>query len=254
VLQGELSARRRNHAAYSLRQFARDLKISPGRLSQILTGKQGISKRQAEKLAHLLGLNKKQTEIFCQLAEAAYSKSPRRREEASRDLKQNKQGMIDLDLDTFSVISDWYHMAILELVSLRRFESDSKWIAKALGISHLDATLAIERLCKSGQLNWQSGKLVPSHQNTATPTDVPSKAIRNFHRGVLKKALVAIDRQEVHQRDFGSILLAIDSRDIPKAKDMLAKFRRQFNDEIGAGEDKDSVYCLSLQFFRLDEK
>ena len=38
-----------------------------------------------------------------------------------------------LELDQFRVISDWQHMAILEMVALEDFKNDSRWISKRLG-------------------------------------------------------------------------------------------------------------------------
>src|SRR2546430_13739191 len=47
VLRKELESRCRTSPRYSLRAFARDLKISPSRLSEILSGKQGLSRAAA---------------------------------------------------------------------------------------------------------------------------------------------------------------------------------------------------------------
>ena len=46
-----------------------------------------------------------------------------------------------LQMDTFRVISDWYHFGILELTYLKSFKSDPRWIAKALGITEIEAVL-----------------------------------------------------------------------------------------------------------------
>ena len=51
-----------------------------------------------------------------------------------------------VDLDTFAVISDWYHYAILSLLEVTDARLDPRWISKRLGINRLEARLAIERL------------------------------------------------------------------------------------------------------------
>ena len=51
ILKKELTQRQSNNPAYSLRAFARFLEISPATLSQIISGKRGVS---VKRLDHIM--------------------------------------------------------------------------------------------------------------------------------------------------------------------------------------------------------
>ena len=53
-----------------------------------------------------------------------------------------------MSIDKFSVISEWYHYAILELTYVSGFKADYKWIARKLSITVEEAKVAIERLIR----------------------------------------------------------------------------------------------------------
>ena len=55
-LSDELNMRLQTRASYSQRKFASDLGISSSRLSEILSGRGGMSSKMALKLADALGL------------------------------------------------------------------------------------------------------------------------------------------------------------------------------------------------------
>src|SRR5438128_1427996 len=87
ILKEELAARCRQNPRYSLRAFARDLKIAPSRLSEILNGKQGLSRPAADKIARALGYGASEIERFCDLVESVHARSKRDRDSARVRLK-----------------------------------------------------------------------------------------------------------------------------------------------------------------------
>ena len=51
--------------------------------------------------------------------------------------------------DVFSYMSDWYHLAILELTFVKGFKSEAKWMSRRLGISEAEVKPAVDRLFAS---------------------------------------------------------------------------------------------------------
>lgn len=148
ILKEELASRCRQNPRYSLRAFARDLKLAPSRLSEVLSGKQGLSRPAAERIAKALGYAPGDIERFCDLVESLHARSKKNRDSARLRLKKvgGDSTEIQLQADTVKLIADWYHFAILELTNIDGFRSESKWIAKRLGISEFEAQLALDRL------------------------------------------------------------------------------------------------------------
>lgn len=64
TLRKEFERRRQRHPKYSLRRFARHLKMDPSRLCRILAGKRDLSAKSAQKILSYLTLNEEEREIF----------------------------------------------------------------------------------------------------------------------------------------------------------------------------------------------
>ena len=254
-LEQELERRCSRNNQYSLRAFARDAGLSVSGLSQILSGKQGVSAERVVALADKLGATVDEIRYLRDLAASQYARSRKARELASARLEQPTpaEGQA-LALDAFRVVADWHHFAILELALVKGFKREPQWMSARLGISKPQVTRAIARLVRLGLLEeTSSGSLRPTADFTFTPSGVPSDAIRHFHTQVLEKALSSLHTQPVEDRDFSSTMLAIRKKDLPEAQRRLRKMRREFCARLAASSDKDEVYCLSMQFFKVSE-
>jgi uncharacterized protein (TIGR02147 family) len=238
---------------YSMRAFARDLGISASILSEVMNGKHGLSEKMATKIAAKLGINNEEKLIFCDQVASIHSRSATKRDLASKRIEQVKRMYAgsSLQMDTFKIISDWYHFAILEITYLEDFNSEHTWMAKKLGMSKLEVDAAVERLIRVGLLQNKNGKLRATEDYTSTPNDIPSEVIKKFQRQLIEKSLTALTMQSIESRDITSLTLSIDKNKLPTAKKKLREFRREFNAEFGHGKKKNSVYCLALQFFEL---
>jgi len=257
ILLRELATRTRRNPGYSLRAFARDLQIPAPKLSQALRGIKGFSAKRANEIAERLKLSSIERELFVDLVESEHSRSQIGREQAkARVLQKTKEdGFAELDLERFQIISDWFHFAILELTDVTGFKSDAKWISRRLGVPFEETKKAIERLLDFGLLSEnKKGELKQTQTDLATPSGIPSRAIREQHSQLLHKADKALENYDVNERDFSAITLAISSEDIPKAKILIKDFRRKFNKELQKAPKKDRVYCISIQFFPLIKK
>lgn len=251
ILRDEYARRHVANPSYSQRAFARDLKISQGRLSEILAQKQGLSPERASAIAARLGLNQEERAFFRDAVSAEHGRSNLERTSAKARLKSHhlEKQRVKLLEDSFRLIADWYHLGILELTRLKNFKYDAKWIAKALDISEIQAKFALERLERM-HLIKSSKTGVEVEMNFGGTT--PSESVRTFHRQVLQKALAAIDLQSVERREVNSVLIAIKSEKLPVLKKKMQQVVRDFADESMQGAD--SLYCYSQQLFQIDSE
>ena len=258
ILREELESRCQQNPRYSLRAFARDLELAPSRLSEILSGKQGLSRESADSIAKKLGYSAANRDYFCDLVGSMHARSKVEKEASRLRLLQYRNREDDyyiIPMDAFKIISEWYHLAIVELTKIREFNHNSKWIAKRLGIQPIQAELAIERLVRLNILRREGDKLVALEWNTP---EVPSEHIRKFHRQILEKAMAAMTKQPIEKRYFTSSVIPIAKSQLADAKDAIWKFQHGFCTEYGeeaeqGQPDKDAVYCLAIQFFGLTE-
>ncbi len=241
--------------SYSLRALARDLGMGVSTLNELLKGKYGISKRRIEQVAQALELSAGQAEHFADLVAKEHARNPQDREAAARRVQERLQSSVQsITLDGFRAISDWHHLALLELISLPNFTNDTAWMSQRLGVSELTIVEALDRLERLALIERLKGGIRLTEDFSAIGTDTPSQAIRKFHRQILEKALVALETQTIEERESSSTVFAINKEDLPKAKKKLLQFRREFSRLLSTSPKKNNVYCLSIQFFNLLQK
>ena len=266
VLKKEYEIRTQRSPNYSLRSFARDLHLSSGQLSEILNYKHGLSLSRAKKICLRLGYSEKESEYFCTLVESSDARSQEARKKSIEKLKSlldsyefKTENPVDhfshITQDSYKIIADWYHFAILELTGVKNFKSNPQFIAKRLGISKTEAELAIDRLLKVGLLEKKkNGELVPGKSHTSVPGGTPSEAIKTHHDQIIEKAFHSVRLQGIQDRDLSTMILAFDSRRMNEAREKIKKFRREFSSDMEKYNKKDKVYCLAVQFFSLEKE
>lgn len=253
ILKQKFDQSRKRNPRFSLRAFSKKIGLSSSQLTEVLQGRHGLSPLKAGKIADALGMSTMEKEYFTDLVQSLDGRSEAEREIARIRLQKNsaEARFQQVPEDCFRVIAEWYHFAILELTEVETFRPDVSWVAHALRISEDEAQAAIQRLARMGYLEMTDGKWISSESFRRTTRDVPSDAIRKFHSGVLRRALEALESQPVEQREFISLVMAIDSQLLPEAKKRLREFETEFCMAMNAAESKDRVYSLCMQFFEL---
>jgi uncharacterized protein (TIGR02147 family) len=256
ILNEQLEIRSARNINYSLRAFARDLELSPSRLSQILSKKKGLSVAGAFELAEKLGLNERERDYFILSVKAQHARSSKAKAEAKESLSEKltpESSLKQLELREFEQAHNWYHMALLELVELNDCEHSVEWFAKKLKLKKVIIKNAIERLVKIGWLDFENGVYRASFEESETTNDIPSVAIKKFHEEVLKKAEESLFVDDVKDREFTNMTFAFSKDQMQSAKETIRIFQKEFaKKHYPKFQNKDSVYQLSVQLFRLD--
>lgn len=243
LLREELLERCRVNPNYSLRSFARSLEVEPSALSQMINGKRTITEKMKLRLGLGMGLSKEQIR-----------KLPTSDEPLDTQTILNFQ---QITLDTFAIIADWYHYAILELTYTDDFSTNPLWISKRLGISASEAKLAVERLLRLKLLIknkddiWtdasENGEL--THLTPSTSSD----AARKFQCQLLELSKRSVQETPISRRNHTSMTLSFDPEDLSQAIERIAEFRRSFAREFRPQNAKE-VYQLQISFFPLTKQ
>ena len=252
LLQQEWANRREKNPALSLRSFARFLKISPGRLSEILSGKRKISLEMAERISDRLGLDPK---TKAALISSILKRRKKNARAAMVTRKTDEAGphYQQLTIDAFHVISDWYHFAILNLRDCEDFRADEAWIAKRLNIGINEVRLALVRLERLGLIVRQGEPWSRTQAHLTTTHDVRSAGLRKGHRGILQRAIESLESVDVENRDITNMTMAINPDKLPQAKAMLTRFRKRFAKFLEEGKGRTEVYTVAIQLFPLTQ-
>ncbi len=258
-LSSLLETKQKINPRFSLRAWARQMGFaSPAVLSMILNQKRKLHPKQAIRIKNTLGFSEEESRYFDFLILYANAPSLGEKEfyeNVLKTLRPDNQ-LSSLDLDHFKLISDWYHIAILEMVRLSDFKEDPQWIGQRLmgEISKTKIKDAIQRLLRLNLLTKDaSGKLVRTQQRIATPTDIPDEGIKRFHAQRIENALVALKDDFMDERDITAQTVISSKLKIKEAKKMIQTFRRRLSSFLESGP-KEEVVQLNVQLFKLTNK
>lgn len=245
------SQRCRINPRYTLRAMARDLKISPSALSEILSGKKGLSPNKASSLADRLHLSAREKELFLALVEQSYSRRKKIDKARSSYLRLilEKTSETEQREKIASCLRHWSSFAILELTHLKQFQPDLDWIARSLGLSLQEAQLNVQELVQAGLLEIKNEIWKDRFEILTTTDGIPSHSVREMNLQLLEKAKWAIATQSVEERVSQSLVFSIPKDRFDLFKEKIYRLRDELIELCETSEEKDSVYCATLHLF-----
>ncbi len=237
LLLNYLQEKKKRNSLFSLRALAQQLNVSPAQLSQFLSGKRPLTLKVALKIADKLEFSQMEKQRILQTVQTG-----------SSEVKWSAAHFHILGEEQFQIISEWYYFAILSLGHLKQNQNSPAWIAKRLGIDIHTARSAYERLKRLGYILESKGQFKQSTKALHTSAEIPSAAVRKYHRQNLELASQKLDEVDLTQREFTSITFAVDPKKLLKAKEMMNYFKNELCQFMGSGE-KSEVFTLALQLF-----
>lgn len=254
LLFNEFERRRQKNSRYSIRGFAASLGVSNAYLSLVFSGKRELTKNSAVNFLDKLKWPRPRAKLFLALIEYQRAPTPELKEQAFSEIQDLEElDFLELGQDEFRYLSEPHHFALAELSVVKGFRNNPTWIAKRLGITKQQAVEALGRLSRLKIFNDEKGQLTKKKVHYRIK-DGSSEAIRSFHLSNLKAAQTALKMQGFENRDFSGLTIAINKKKLPEIKELIRNFRSRLNSYSSSMSDKDAVYQLSVQFFRLDKE
>ncbi|KYG66676.1 hypothetical protein AZI86_06420 [Bdellovibrio bacteriovorus] len=250
-LKDVLELRAKENPHHSLRSFAAKLNISTSFLSEVLNSKKSLSVELAFKIAVKLGLTDLETQYLCLLVQMENEQDPEFRAECLKRLNALNPHRVhyDLSVDIFKTISEWHHIAILEMTHLPNFSMDAGFIADKLGISKVEAELSMKRLLRLKLAENTDQGWKKAHTYILSESKIPHSALQQFHRQYLEKASQCFAAYDTKERVNSTDVLAMDSKFIPEADRLAREFSLAVMRLAEKSKTKDRVYALSLHMY-----
>ncbi len=235
----------------SLRSWAKMMGLRDhSLLVLLLKGKRPVRQQHIDFLLRGLTVSESEKRRFKLLVQAANTQ-----DEEERLLLLNSSApheQIELELETFRLISHWIHLAILEMTELKGFRPEPDWIAAHLDppTSKTEIVSAWDRLVRLGLVKEVKGKWKKTNRALTTSGKSSNQAVRAHHRQMIDLAKRSVDTQSIQERILNSCTMTIDSKKISLAQDIILEFRKKM-EALVETPGGDSTYQLSVQFFRL---
>lgn len=234
---------------------------SPNYLKRIMDGEFRLSKNNTERVASGCGLNKSETNYFALLVDFNDEKSLKVKNQLIKKLSTISRRVIKKELtgDQYKVLSKWYYLVVRNMVNLKDFKYDKKWVAKKLHpfITPSQAEEALTLLLELGLIQFDQGKVVQASKHQASSDEVQNLAVRNYHSQMIPVAIEALRAKSIKQREIRSTTMGVTQETALKLKGKIKDFFNELVDTV-AEEDKgktpDDVWQLNLQFFNFTGK
>ena len=171
--------------------------------------------------------------------------------------KEHPTGSVTiLDDSGFQVISNWYSLAVREVVRMGISFKNLKLVTKFFnfGVSVNELSTCLKSLKGAGLLKEnQDGEFLVTSDRLHTQNDYSNEAVKKYHEKTLGIAQKAIREIPIEMREFQGTTLNIDQKNFLAAQEMLRDFREKF---VKTFEETsgDQIYQLQLQFFPLTKK
>ena len=255
IISQAFHKKREINPRYSLRAFARDISVSPSRLSEVMTGKGELSREKAVVVAKKLALPPMLTLDFPDMIDvrSAPSESERARAAAriEKRKKSSKKTRKFFNDEHFAKIFEPKLHVIWNFMQLRAFDGNPETILKFININSIelyDALRGLEGLglAKRDGLKWHA----VTDQFTAG-NKMSSEVIRAYHRKMADAGKSSIDTLQFGERHLHSVIIPFNSSRFGEVQEKITQFTLSLNDEFGSPADADAVYGLALQFFKM---
>lgn len=233
---------------YSLRAYARDLKVSCGQLSEFLRGKRHIAEKRLPSIGPSLNLTDAESRYFVAIAKKARDgkasshndeRALVRREGAYASMNSAAWPGAELSLREFSLVivaSLWEGLA-------------TKDIQRLFPKTSLDD---IERACgKLQELGWlkenDEGTWTAPYGFLRSDGNDPSSGVRAFHRQLLEAGLVQLEDAPVSERFFYASLFSLSTKEYQSLCKAIEGFALDRSDSIDTRDQHDRIYALGFQ-------
>ena len=255
ILSEKFKERKRVNPRYSLRAFAKDLKISPSRLSDVLANKGKLSVSKGRVIAKCLHLAPLAAADFIDMIEASGRGAQSCRVAAAQRLQLRRElGTVrTLSADEFSVVSDWRYLAVWSFMTLPRFDGRRQTIARHFKMNMIEVEDILRRLERLKMVTVRGKNGVIGSTQLYTGGSIPQNEIRQFHTQMSLLGKASIESQGFSERHLESAILTIDRSRFGEIEQHVANFGRFLVKEYSDQPTNDAVYGFSLQLFKIAE-
>lgn len=257
ILVEAFNRKKARNPAYSRSALARDIGVSSAFVSNVLAAKKNIPLDLYDKLCFALELDSLEKN---QLTEAfIYEKS--KKNKLLSDLQKNalsneltKANLRQSSEMSVNLLTHWYYLAVLEILSTTHSKNDQKDISQRLGLSEYQFKDAIDFLSSNKLITQKNGLWVKNESHLYFPVGRSKQSVRRFHKQMIEKAKLDLEtktsEEDFNKRTYLGFTFSANPKNVDKIKAKIQKLLSDITIEAGEGECTE-VYQCNLQLFPL---
>jgi uncharacterized protein (TIGR02147 family) len=148
----------------------------------------------------------------------------------------------------FSVLDNWYDLAILDLLTCTNAPSTSLGMAKTLGLTSAEVEASLEKSAKLGLAQYEFGKWTKTTSKIRFPTVGANDITRRYYEQILertKSELRKTDPEDFARRSVTNLSVAVDPDRVQEAKKHLQQAIYEIAQELATGTPRE-VYQFTV--------
>lgn len=254
-LKDHYTANKERHSFFSFRYISAKTGLDSSFYVKVLQKQIHLSLKSLPRLIDFLGLNKKESDYFTLLVRfnRAHTRDEMKlyfeRIIEFRDVRKQT-----LDAAKYRYFSNWYHVAIRELLNIRPFDGNFKSLAAKLlpPISEARARKAVGLLVRLGLVRKTAeGSYELTDRFVSTGETWHSIAIENFQREMLKLAGESLATLPKEERETSTVTVSVSRECFAAMKDRLREFRKELLEMARIERNPEGVFQINFQIFPL---
>ncbi len=233
---------------------------SRGYFNLIQNGKRNLSTTTILGFAKVLKLSEKETFHFENLVHYNQATTEKEKtlyfERIKKSMKGKSSKAFELLKSQYNYFSQWYLVAIRELVSNEGFREDYDYISKRLRnkVGKKEIFDGISDLINLGLLARDyNGKLILSEKFVNfSDNSMNYTVVNHLHTQLLNKAIESLSEDNYEDRSASCVVMATDSNNLKSIREEIKAFREHILNKYGTNNIKvDCVLNLGVQLFHI---
>jgi uncharacterized protein (TIGR02147 family) len=241
--------RQTKNPRYSLRAFARDIDMSHSRLSEVFSGKGGLSLEKAQSISRKLRLTPIKAANFKDMVLLCTSSHERLKRAAAKRLRAKSRATNQKDIadDQFQIVANPKYAAVYSCMMLASYDGSSDSILELMDLNSIELYEILRRLERLNLVCRDGHRWIAKPFKLTVDNGIPSEWVRSYHKEMNALGRKSIDSVPMPSRYLDSIVLPVNMEHLGEIQQKIASFCQGLIDEYCNG--KDAVYGMALQFF-----
>lgn len=251
--------KRKANRHFTIRAWAQKMGMkNHGFLHDMIKGNRKIPKARLPRLIQEMSLDTNEGLYFESMVDLSRSRTVEEKTlylERMKALSFGRRTIAFNELESFRLLCNPLHLFISEMVFLPDFKPEADWIQKRLlfKATRQEIEQAIERLIQLDILREDAqGQLKRMNDFISSRSDIKDLALQEYHKNLSDLAKIAVESQDILDREFQGMTMNFNPDDMPEAKlmirDFITKFLARFDQTTS---EKREVCHLNLQFFNV---
>lgn len=257
ILKKAYARLKKTNSKFSIRALALKIGVSHVFMMKLLKGTASIPDKKISTLIKVLGLDDLSQG---ELKEAILYDAVKEKIKAFPNLSQNKkspsENYEEFPLHHLSILTEWYYLPILDLLTCDFSPKSCENIAQILGIKEYEVLAALEKMKDLGLASLEDAEWKKTNLKMRFPANIPSEITKNYYKKILEKAIKEVSNsnsERYQKRSITNLSVAVNPENIQKAKEKLQACLYEIANDASEGECKE-VYFLTTCFYPLSQK